>query len=329
MIRVALIGCGDVASVHFDAIADNPNAELVALCDTDPEVLAHASQQHGVPGYADHHTMLEQVAPDVVHICTPHAQHAAVAVDVLRAGVHVLLEKPLAHDLAGGRAIVEAAAASDARIGICFQNRYNATSVAMKAFLDAGTFGPIIGARAQVMWTRTADYYLAKPWRGTWADSGGGLLMNQAIHTIDLVQWLVGDISHATGATSALMFGDVIEVEDTAAAVFHHDNGVRTNFYATLTHFTSAPVMIEITCEGGVLRLEGDLKAIHPGGTVQVLAEADVVRTARSYWGASHGRLINDFYARLDEPGAFWIDPAEAFKSLAVIQSIYGKGAAS
>lgn len=323
MKRIAIVGCGDVASVHLDAIADQPGVELVAVCDRDAEVLLDAVERLGVRGFRDHGAMLRDVALDAVHICTPHNQHHQIAIDALDAGVNVLLEKPLADDLDHGDELVAAAERSSAKIGVCFQNRYNPTSVRLKQELESGRFGVILGARAQVMWTRTADYYQAKPWRGTWDGSGGGLLMNQAIHTVDLVQWLVGEVDAITGVTATLMFGDVIEVEDTAVAVFEHANGVRTNFYATLTHFTNAPVLIEITCEQGVLRLEGDLRAVHPDGSTEVLEAADVVHTARNYWGASHSRLIADFYARLDDPEPFWIDAEEAFKSLDIVQSLY------
>ena len=323
MKRVAVIGCGDVASVHLDALADLPDVELVAVCDRDADVLLAAVERLGVKGFRDHGALLRDVELDVVHICTPHSQHHQLAIDALAAGVNVLLEKPLADDLDHADSLLEAAASSTAKIGVCFQNRYNPTSVRLKQELESGRFGAVLGARAQVMWTRTAEYYQVKPWRGTWDGSGGGLLMNQAIHTVDLVQWLIGDVDAITGVTATLMFGDVIEVEDTAVAVFEHTNGVRTNFYATLTHFTNAPVMLEVTCESAVLRLEGDLRAIHADGREEVLCEADVVRTARNYWGASHVRLISDFYAKLDEAGPFWIDAEEAYASLDIVQSLY------
>ncbi len=325
MPSVAVIGCGDVSSVHFDAIADIVGAELVAVCDSDPTRLDAVSQSRGVPGFTTLTELLEVARPDVVHVCTPHQAHAALAVEALRAGVHVLLEKPLASTRAEGHDVMVAAASSSAKFAVCFQNRYNPTSVRLRAELDSGRWGKVLGARAQVMWTRTAAYYQAKPWRGTWEGSGGGLLMNQAIHTLDLVQWLLGDVADVRGSYSTLLFGDSIEVEDTAEAVLPHVSGIRTNFYATLTHFKDAPVLIEITCEQGVLRLEGDLRAIHADGTMELLAQSDVVRTERNYWGASHVRLINDFYAQLSSNEPFWIGADEAYKSLAIAQAVYGR----
>ncbi len=326
MTRVALIGCGDVATVHLDAIADLANVELVGVADTDPLALARVSSEWSVPGFADHRALIDAVQPDVVHICTPHAAHAPVALDTLAAGVHTLLEKPLAATLDEGRALVAAADASAARFGVCLQNRYNGTTRTLARVLASGALGPVLGARAQVMWTRTADYYEAKPWRGTWAGGGGGFLMNQAIHTIDLVQWLLGPVAQVHGSTSTLRFADVIEVEDTAVGLLRHASGVATSFYGTLTHHRNEPVMLEIACERGVLRLEGDLRVTHADGTVEQLAPPDEGRTRRSYWGASHALLIADFYARLTEPEPFWIDARAALQSLAVVQAFYDHG---
>lgn len=318
--RAVIVGCGDVSSVHFDALAEMSGAACVAVCDRDPETLQRAMTMYGIPGFSDHRALFEVTRPDVVHICTPHNEHAQIAVDALDAGIAVLLEKPLASTLAEGESILEAARRSTARIGVCFQNRYNPTSVALHDAITSRRYGNVLGARAQVMWTRTAEYYRAKPWRGTWEGGGGGLLMNQAVHTIDLVQWLLGEVTDVRGGISTLLFGDTIEVEDTAAAVLHHAGGVRTNFYATLTHFADTPVLIEVVCDQATLRLEGDLRVKHSDGTIEVLAEADVVRTARNYWGASHARLINDFYAGT---GPFWIDAAEAMHSLRIVQAVY------
>lgn len=323
MLNAAVVGCGDVAEVHFAAIIDQEDATLVAVCDRDPERLRIAAERFGVPGYPDVTALLDAEQVDVVHVCTPHNEHVSVASRVLQRGVHVLLEKPLAESTAAGEQLISVASSSAAALGVCFQNRYNPTSVALKAALDSGAYGAPVGARAQVMWTRTADYYRARPWRGTREGSGGGVLMNQAIHTIDLVQWLLGDVRAVHGDTATLLFGDTIEVEDTATGVFEHASGIRTNFYATLTHFEHAPVFVEITCEQAVLVLNGDLIVRFPDGREQLLAERDRISTARTYWGASHERLIGDFYRTIRSGEAFWIDGAEAAKSLTIAQAFY------
>lgn len=323
LLNAAVVGCGDVSEVHFAAIAELPDVRLVAVYDVDATHRQAAADRLGVVGYASVDAMLDAEHIDIVHVCTPHHEHVSVAGAALSRGVHVLLEKPLAESVSAGQRLLASAAASTATLGVCFQNRYNPTSVALKAALDSGEFGRVIGARAQVMWTRTADYYRARPWRGTWAGSGGGVLMNQAIHTIDLVQWLLGDVAEVRGVTSTLLFADTIEVEDTAVGVLEHASGVRTNFYATLTHFEHAPVFIEVTCEHAVLVLDGDVNARFPDGSLQLLAKRDEITTARTYWGASHERLIADFYRTIRAGEPFWIDAPEAAKSLRIAQAFY------
>lgn len=325
MPTAAVIGCGDISSIHFGALATLDDVRLVAVCDTDPGRLAAAEAAHGVPGYADYLDLISQARPDVVHICTPHHLHASLAAQCLERGVNVIVEKPLAHTLEEGRRLVEAAERSPAKIAVCFQNRYNATSQAMRKKLDGGTLGRVVGASATVMWHRSAGYYRDRPWRGTWAEGGGGLMMNQAIHTVDLLQWLVGDVAKVEGRASTRSLGGVIEVEDTTEFVADHVNGARSVFYATLANAVNAPVTLDIVAEKATLSLRGDLTVTHADGTVEVIHERIAETGGRSYWGVSHELLIKDFYARLNEPGPFWIDPAEASKSLSIVKEIYAQ----
>lgn len=321
--RVAVIGCGDISALHFDAIAQTEGAELVGVCDVHPERLATAAAEHGVPGFASHTELFESLQPDAIHICTPHHLHAAMAIDALERGIHVLMEKPLAHSRAEGDLIVAAAELGNAKIAVCFQNRYNTPVQAAAALLASGDLGAVAGASATVMWFRGAEYYLDRPWRGRWATGGGGLLMNQAIHTLDLVQWLVGEVSEVRGNASTRALGDTIEVEDTAEMVLEHVNGARSVFYATLANAVNAPVTIDIVTEKATLSLCGALTVTYADGRVETVDERAVAAGARSYWGVSHQLLIQDFYARLDEPEPFWISPVEAQRSLNIIQDVY------
>ncbi len=321
----AVVGCGDVSTVHFEAIEDLDDIELVAVCDTDPAAAAAAGERYGVPAFPDHGAMLAQVRPDVVHVCTPHHEHTQVVLDCLAAGVNVLLEKPLAHRLADAERIVAAAAQSSARIGVCLQNRYNLTSQAARRVLDSGELGPVLGASATVMWTRTAGYYQVKPWRGRWETAGGGLLINQAIHTIDLLQWLVGDVTSVDGRATTRMYGDVIEVEDTAEMLLRHADGARSVFYGTLANVVHSPVTLDIFAEHGSLSLRGDLRITYPDGRVEVVTERQAPTSGRTYWGVSHEILIDDFYRRLEDDEPFWITPAEATKSLRIVQDVYAQ----
>lgn len=325
MPRVAVIGCGDVATVHFEAIAAIDGAKLVAVCDTDPGRLTEASATRGVPGYADVADMLDAVRPDVVHVCTPHNQHVDPAIAALERGIHVISEKPLASTLADGERLAAAAAASSARIGVCFQNRYNLAVAAMAERLASGEFGEILGGSGTVMWSRDASYYLNRPWRGSWEGGGGGLLMNQAIHTLDLLQWMMGEPVSVSGHAATHALGETIDVEDTAELVLTHANGARSVFYATLANSVNAPITVDVVAEKATLHLRGDLTISHDDGRVEVVQERRAESGGRDYWGVSHQLYIADFYSQLGQDGPFWINPDEALKTLRIIKSVYAQ----
>ena len=306
--RIGLIGCGDVSVVHFEAIRDIEGLELVGVADTDPQALARAVELTGVPGFASTQELIDGVRPDAVHVTTPHHEHIDPSLTALAAGVHVLQEKPLAHTLDEGQRLVDAlkSAPGGAKVGICFQNRYNLASQRLHELLASGELGAV---------------------RGTWEGSGGGLLINQAIHTLDLVQWLLGGVERTDGHVATRRFADVIEVEDTAELLLHHPGGVTTSFYATLTAPQHRPVEIELDCEKAYVSLrggtEGGLTIRWADGRVDTVGERSVTSGGRSYWGVSHELLIRDFYERLEEPEPFWISPREAMASMEILTEAY------
>ncbi|GAB2605697.1 dehydrogenase [Paractinoplanes abujensis] len=304
--RVAVVGLGDVSVVHLAAI-EKLGATLAGVCDS----------------RGDYRALLDDVRPDVVHICTPHDRHVQVALAALDRGVHVLLEKPVANTIEQADLLV--AAAKDhptLKVGVCLQNRYNLTSRAVHEMLASGELGRVRGASASVLWHRDAAYYAARPWRGVRERSGGGVLINQAIHTLDLVQWLLGDVITVRG--HAGQYGGVSgDVEDTAHMVLDHVGGARSVFFATTTNAVDSPVTIEITAEHGTLTVRGDLTVAHSDGRAETIAEPAPEGGGRAYWGASHELLIADFYRSLDDPEPFWIGLEEALKSQHLIDAIY------
>ncbi len=323
MRRAAVIGCGDISVVHLEAIAALDDASLVAVCDVDPDRAQAVGSRSDVPTWTDHRALLESARPDVVHICTPHDQHAPVAIDCLRAGIAVLTEKPVAATVAEAERVVAAAEQNpDVKIGVCFQNRYNATVEAIRNHLDRGV-GTVLGGHATVMWHRIPAYYAARPWRGRLASSGGGVLINQAIHTLDLLQWLLGDVVAVEAQVSGGRIDPGIEVEDTATLVLAHATGARSILVATNTNVIDSPVTLEIDTEQASFFVRDDLTIRHPDGRSERVVERRVETAGRGYWGVGHQRLIADFYARLDDPEPFWISPHEATKSLRIIESAY------
>ncbi|WP_460993143.1 Gfo/Idh/MocA family protein [Sinomonas soli] len=336
VLRAAVIGCGDISAQHLAAIgalAAHGAVRLVGVVDPDPARRAAASASHGVPGHASVGELLAEGGADVVHVCTPHSEHAPAVIEALAAGAHVLTEKPLAHTLADAEQLVEAADAAwlagRTQLGVCFQNRYNAPVVAMRDLLASGMLGAVLGAQATVMWHRPPEYYAARPWRGTWAGSGGGLLMNQAIHTLDLLQWLVGPAQVVDGRASARVLADVIEVEDTADLVLEHAGGQRSVFFATNANGLNAPVTLDIQTESAELSLRGDLTVRYADGRVETVEESGVLPGERSYWGASHRLLIADFYRSVAAGERFWVGAREASESLRLIKDVYARSYAA
>ena len=313
MTRVAVVGRGDVSVVHLAAI-EKLGAELVGVCDPDPA--------RAPGGYRDHRAMLDAEHPDVVHICTPHDQHVPVAIDALERGAHVLLEKPVAHTVAEAERLV--AAAKDfphLQVGVCLQNRYNASSEhARKILTNAGR---VRGGSATVFWHRSAAYYAARPWRGRRAYSGGGVLINQAIHTLDLLQWLVGDVITTRGHAGTYSGYD-IDVEDTASLILDHGNGARSVLVATVANVADSPVTIEIVTDEATLLIRDGLTVSYADGRTEVIAERRADGGAgRGYWGASHELLIADFYRCAEAGEPFPIGLDEGMKSLRLVHAIY------
>ncbi|APX34918.1 dehydrogenase [Brachybacterium sp. P6-10-X1] len=335
--RIGLVGYGDVSVVHVGAIEAIDGLELVGIADRDPAARGRAAAETGLPTYPTVEELIDALGPDCVHVTTPHDQHVGPSLAALERGVHVLQEKPLAHTLAEGSRLVDALGAVTApradggagapKIGICFQNRYNRAGQELARLLASGQLGAVQGAWASVVWSRTGDYYAAKPWRGRWENAGGGLLINQAIHTLDLVQWLIGPVERTEGLVSQKKFASVTEVEDTADLVLHHASGVTTTFYATLTAPVARPVEFEVATENAYLEVRsgrgGGLTVRWADGRVDTYSDRVATAGGRAYWGVSHEELIRDFYASLDGPDPFWIGPGEAMASLEILKDAY------
>ncbi|WNS46878.1 Gfo/Idh/MocA family oxidoreductase [Paenibacillus sp. MMS20-IR301] len=320
----AIIGCGAISPLHAGAIASMENVQLLAVADSDPVQAVQTAQTYGCEGLTDYRELLERRDISMVHLCTPHHLHARMAVDLLKAGKHVLTEKPLAHDVPSARMILDAAEHSAGQLGVVFQNRYNDPSMRIKEIISAGSLGKLLCMKGIVTWTRSEEYYRNSSWRGRWATEGGGVLMNQTIHTLDLLQWFGGEISAVQGSVTTDVLDQVIEVEDSAHACFTFKNGVRGLFYGTNAYAVNSPVELELVFQEGTLLQRRDCLYLWKDGQETLLSEPPAVSTGgKSYWGTGHSRLIHDFYAHIRDGRKFWIDGVEAIKALELIAGIY------
>ena len=318
MFRVGLIGCGGISAVHAHVLEELENTKLIACADVIPERAA----RYGCAAYTDWRELLDREKPDAVHICTPHYLHPAMAAEAAKRGIAVFTEKPPAIDAAGWQLVRQAAELVPA--GICFQNRYHPHIQACRRFLREGTYGALRGLRAFVTWNRTADYYAAADWKGKWATEGGGALINQAIHTLDLLIGFLGLPDQAEIALRNHHLKDSIEVEDTAE-IYLRKGDIPALLYASTAYSQDAPVIIELHLEQAVLRLEGDvLTVIQEGKKQEISCETDPV-IGRSYWGAGHKACIADFYRSIEEGTPYANRPACCEDTMATLLKLYAQ----
>ena len=213
--KYALIGCGRISLNHIEA-AKNNHLDFVAMCDIIPEAMEEKSDRfhlEKVHRYTDYKEMLEKEKPELVAIATESGNHAAIALDCIAAGCHLIIEKPIALSIADADAIIKAG--KEAGVVVCanHQNRFNKSVQYMRKALEAGRFGRLSHGAAHVRWNRGKGYYEQAPWRGTWAQDGG-CLMNQCIHNIDLLRWFMGDEIDEVMAYTDQLVHPYLEAED-------------------------------------------------------------------------------------------------------------------
>lgn len=320
----AIIGCGAIAPLHAKAITSMEGVRLLAVADHEPEQAETFGKQYGCGFVQNYRELLDRTDIDVVHLCTPHYLHAEMAIDFLNAGKHVLTEKPLAIDVPSGQRMLKAAGHSKGQLGVVFQNRYNEPSMQIKQTIDAGRLGPLLCMKGIVTWHRSEQYYTDSGWRGKWATEGGGVLINQTIHTLDLLQWFGGEIASVSGNVSTDVLDGVIEVEDSAHACITFTNKVRGLFYGTNAYSVNSPVELELVFEQGTLLLRRECLYLWRDGQEQLLCEPGTATAGgKSYWGTGHQRLIHDFYTHIREGREFWLNGREGIKALEIIAAIY------
>jgi predicted dehydrogenase len=223
-VRVALVGCGKVGQIHAAALARLPEAQFVAACDAVPERAAAFAARYGVRPFTDVPTLLRESGAEAVIIGTPHPLHAEAAVRAAEAGVHVLVEKPMAASLADCDAMLAAARKSGVTLGVVSQRRFYEPVRRMRDAIDAGKIGtPALGVFQMYSW-REPSYYQSDPWRGKWDSEGGGVLVNQSPHQLDLLLWFLGPAAEVSGDWANVNHPGV-EVDDTAVATIRFRNG--------------------------------------------------------------------------------------------------------
>ncbi|HZZ81805.1 MAG TPA: Gfo/Idh/MocA family oxidoreductase [Gemmataceae bacterium] len=269
-VRAALVGCGKVGQLHGAALRDLPEADLVGVCDSSAERATEFATRFGGQPYTDLAAMLHETKPQAILVATPHPLHAQPVIQAAQAGVSALVEKPLAASLADCDAMLSAARQARTKLGVISQRRFYESVLRMKGAIDAGKIGkPILGVFAMYSW-RDEAYYRSDPWRGKWDTEGGGVLVNQSPHHLDLMHWFLGDIDEITGYWANLNH-PYIEVEDTALAMIRFKSGALGSIVATLSTRPGIHAKVHVHGSSGAsVGVETDRGATFVAGMSQI-----------------------------------------------------------
>ncbi|MFD7155156.1 Gfo/Idh/MocA family protein [Kribbella sp. NPDC059898] len=323
--QVAIVGCGIIGRTHAKAVADRPDAIVTALVDGDAaarEALRAQLVELGQPEpkvYDDLPAALSGSDVSLVAICTPSGTHAALAEQALDAKLHVVIEKPLDVDLVRARrlgAAVDRAGNHGVVASVISQHRFDAGSAVVKQAIDAGRFGQLTSSVATVAWWRSDEYYASAGWRGTWAQDGGGALMNQGVHTVDLMLWFMG--RPVTIQAQALRAAHhAIEVEDTVVATLTFENGAVGTLHATTAAYPGGRTRVSVHGTEGGAEIEDDrLSRLNVDG-----AEPDQPIDAGDPGG--HTAQYDDIFRSIANGTTPAITVQDAIDALATVRAVY------
>lgn len=346
-LRFGIVGCGSIGPTHAGAIKQIAGTEILAVADTVQPRATGMAERFGVPRvYASEAELIGDKDIDVVCLCTPSGLHAVGAVAAMRAGKHVIVEKPMDISLAACDRMIKASDETGKKLTVISQHRFDAATRTAHRKIGNGDLGNILLATADVKWWRTQAYYDSGDWRGTWVMDGGGALMNQGVHTVDVLQWLAGPVATVT-AQIRTAGHERIEVEDLAVAMLTFKSGAVGTIVATTAAYPGLPVKIDLFGSNGSLTIEGDeLKllaikgqdalygksaaahalSVAQGGTASVKDEAahrEAAADPGAVWGDAHREQFKDFIRAIREDGQPLIDGRAARKPLEIILAVY------
>lgn len=321
-----ILGCGMIAGVHANAILGIPEAELVGVADARAESAERFAAAHGVSYYQTYEQMLSDPDLDVICICTPSGFHAQNALAALEHGKHVVLEKPMALSVESADEIVAACNRTGKLLTVISQLRFSEDVRKVKQLLKENAFGKISLCSLYMKYYRSEEYYASSPWKGTRAHDGGGALMNQGIHGVDLLEYIVGPVKEVTGKVKTL--SHKIEVEDTAVAMLEFENGALGVIEASTCAYPGFERRLEIHGDRGYVLLKNNqIKEMTVNGE-KVLIDAPVshMNTASDPTNLScemHRRQIQNLLAAIRGEEPLVVDASEGRKAIRLIETIY------
>ena len=327
--NVGIIGGGNISDTHARAAAAIPGVAVVACYGTNHERTAKLAERHQAAVYDDFDRFLDHRPMDIVAIGSPSSLHAEQGIAAARRGLHVLSEKPLDITTKRADALIDACREAGVKLGVFFQDRLRPALAELKRMVDDGELGKPVMITGRVRWYRPPEYYSGSKWRGRMALDGGGAVMNQAIHTVDLVQWLYGPVARVS-ATVATRVHD-IEVEDTAAALLEFTSGAIGVIEATTSLFPGYPRQIEVTGSEGTVIVEGDdiirtdLRSKTTAGAAPAAPVPPLENVASPVVSdaSAHQRVFEDFIRAIREDAIPATDGREGRRSVELVETIY------
>ena len=326
-IHMGIIGGGNISGTHARAAEETPGVSLAAIYGRNAEKVARMSAQYDALPYGDFEKFLAHRPMDFVAIGSPSGLHAEQGIAAARHGLHVLTEKPLDVKTARADELIEATSKAGVKLGVFFQDRFKADLIRLKDWVDSGILGKLILADARVKWYRPPSYYTDSKWRGTLGLDGGGALVNQAIHTLDLLLWICGDVRavQAVGKTAL----HPIEAEDTLVASLEFENGAIGSFEATTSVYPGYPRRLELTGSEGTAIIEQDRLIAADlqkppenfesvGNDSNASASSPTVSDVRG-----HQAAIADFVHAIQTNGTPRCSGIEGRRSLVLVEAIY------
>ena len=291
-LRVAVVGCGGISYNHLTALKSIDSVKVVALCDINAEKAEARRKEFSLDAkiYTDYYEMLDGEALDAVHIATPHYLHTPMTEAALKKDIYVFLEKPMCISVEEISRLKAAEEKSKASVTVCFQTRYNTANVIAKKIAEEDG---IVSAYFTLLWQRSNEYYSESSWRGRWATEGGGVMINQAIHSLDHLISLLGRPIAITATKSNHGHKGVIEVEDTCEGLVEFDNGLRGNFYATNAFIGASRTSIFIKTKNHRLEVKNSLLYVDDK-LVENTEAAEYL--GKEVYGNGHPTLIAKFY---------------------------------
>ena len=289
MKNVCIVGYGAIGPIHAEALRGVKTAKFYAVCDIKPEKIEECRLEYDVIGYTDFDIMLSDPEIDSVHICTPHYLHFQMIKKALAAGKNVVCEKPLTMTKDEFKELL--VLRNSDKVCVIMQNRLNPCIRMFKDIIQSGEMGEIKTAKGIMTWQRTQEYYDSDEWRGKWSTEGGGVLINQAVHSLDFFNYLIGDVKELKAQMINFSL-EKIEVEDTFSAYITFCSGVNGVFFATNAYGDNTYPLFEVVFEKGIVRYI-DSKLYRDG---ELIEEDALPSVGKSYWGSSHEALLSKYY---------------------------------